>query len=150
MIRAYHPSDLDALLALWLPSTIAAHPFVAETYWHESKALVRDQYIPQSCTWLYLQGEDPVGFISVLEQRFIGALFVAEPYHGQGVAQALMQQAQRHYSPLSLEVYQRNARACAFYHQQGFQVMEKYFNQETQATILIMSWSAPTLVPNER
>lgn len=146
MIRPYRTDDLDALVSLWLRSTIAAHPFIAESYWHESESLVRDRYIPQSCSWLYLLDDVLVGFISVLEERFVGALFVERSYHGSGVAQALMSQAQQRYPRLSLEVYQQNRRACAFYHQQGFQVVEKNFNQETRATTLIMAWSATGLV----
>lgn len=140
VIRPCLPADLPRLMALWLPSTIAAHPFVKESYWLESATLVRENYLPRAHSWAYWHGEEIVGFISVLDQRFIGALFVEQAFHGRGVAQALMAYVQQRYPRLSLEVYQRNLRACAFYHQQGFQVTQRLFNEETQAYTLIMNW----------
>ncbi|MBI6182725.1 MAG: N-acetyltransferase [Serratia proteamaculans] len=141
-IRPCQPVDLPRLMALWLPSTIAAHPFVKESYWLESATLVRENYLPRAHSWAYWHQGEIVGFISVLDQRFIGALFVDQAFHGRGVGQALMAHVQQRYPRLSLEVYQQNLRACAFYHKQGFQVTQRLLNEETQAYTLIMNWSA--------
>nr|WP_232807817.1 N-acetyltransferase [Serratia liquefaciens] len=140
VIRPCHPADMERLMALWLPSTIAAHPFVKESYWQESATLVRENYLPRAQSWAYWHQGEIVGFISVLEQRFIGALFVEQAFHGHGVGQALMAHVQQRYPQLSLEVYEQNLRACAFYHKLGFQVTQRLFNEETQAYTLIMNW----------
>lgn len=140
VIRPCHPEDMGRLMALWLPSTIAAHPFVKESYWQESATLVRENYLPRAQSWAYWHQGEIVGFISVLDQRFIGALFVEQAFHGHGVGQALMAHVQQRYPQLSLEVYQQNLRACAFYHKLGFQVTQRLFNEETQAYTLIMNW----------
>ncbi|WP_061797962.1 MULTISPECIES: N-acetyltransferase [Serratia] len=142
MIRPCGPADLERLMALWLPSTIAAHPFVAEDYWRQSAALVRENYLPRAQSWAYCQDGEIVGFISVLDEQFIGALFVDRRFHGRGVAAALMTQVQRRYRRLSLEVYQQNLRACAFYHKRGFRPTQRLFNEETRAYTLIMNWSS--------
>lgn len=76
MIRAFRPQDLNPLMSLWLESTTLAHPFISADYWRESAALVRDIYLPRSQTWIYQDRERMAGFISVLESRFIGTLFV--------------------------------------------------------------------------
>jgi putative acetyltransferase len=76
VIRPCGPEDIERLMALWLPSTIAAHPFVAEKYWHESAALVRENYLPRAQSWACWHNDEIVGFISVLDEQFIGALFV--------------------------------------------------------------------------
>ena len=78
----------------------------------------------------------------MLDEQFIGALFVERAFHGRGVAQALMTHVQQCYRRLSLEVYQQNLRACAFYHKHGFQITQRLFNDETQAYTLIMNWPA--------
>lgn len=140
MIRPCRPADMPQLMALWLPSTIAAHPFVVESYWQESAVLVRDSYLPRAQSWVYCHAGEIVGFISVLDDRFIGALFVEQAFHGHGVGQALMTHVQQRYPQLSLEVYEQNLRACAFYRKQGFQVAQRLFNEETQAYTLIMNW----------
>ncbi|CNH59649.1 N-acetyltransferase [Yersinia pekkanenii] len=157
MIRTYQRGDLDALMQLWLASTIAAHPFIAEQYWHESAPLVRNTYLPTAHTWVFLPievkpevpkvkpeasgGGNPIaGFISILEEQLVGALFVAQPFHGHGIGQALMALAQQHYSALTLEVYQRNQRAYRFYCKQGFILVGKTYNAETKNTILTLHW----------
>jgi putative acetyltransferase len=140
LIRPCGPADVERLMALWLPSTIAAHPFVAEEYWRQSAALVRENYLPRAQSWACWQGNEIVGFISVLDEQFIGALFVERQFHGRGVAAALMTHVQQRYRRLSLEVYQQNLRACAFYHKLGFRTAQRLFNEETQAYTLIMNW----------
>ncbi len=129
-------------MALWLESTTRAHPFVKADYWRQSAQLVRESYLPRANTWVYLHHGQIVGFISVLDERFIGALFVEHRFHGKGVGAALMAYVQQHHSWLSLEVYERNQRACAFYQKLGFHVMQRQFNQETQAYTLIMNWAS--------
>ncbi|WP_145594571.1 N-acetyltransferase [Yersinia aleksiciae] len=157
MIRDYQPDDLDALMQLWLTSTIAAHPFVAEPYWYESAPLVRNTYLPAAQTWIYCLPEDSqanlaqisegknsiVGFVSILEEQLVGALFVAQAYHGNGVGKALMDHVQQHYRALTLEVYQLNRRAYRFYRKQGFTVTGKTYNAETKGYILTMHWQQP-------
>ncbi|AJI95149.1 acetyltransferase family protein [Yersinia ruckeri] len=140
MIRQAQPEDQDTLMKLWLPSTIAAHPFVPETYWHESAALVRNTYLPQAISWIYQGQDDIYGFISILNEQLIGALFVRQNYFGQNIGQALMQHAQAQYPALTLEVYQKNQRAYHFYRKQGFTVTERTYNEETQNVILTMQW----------
>jgi hypothetical protein len=36
MIRNWDANETGPLLELWLESTIHAHPFIAESYWHDS------------------------------------------------------------------------------------------------------------------
>ncbi|MCG8708419.1 N-acetyltransferase [Brenneria sp. 4F2] len=145
MIRKYRTQDLEPLMSLWLESTTLAHPFIHPDYWRESASLVRNLYIPRSQTWVYEKPTRLAGFISVLDKRFIGALFVQRRDYGQHIGAALIRHVQRRFSLLSLEVYQQNGRACAFYQKQGFVVVEENFNQETQATTLIMQWANPCI-----
>ncbi|WP_233968210.1 N-acetyltransferase [Pectobacterium polaris] len=141
MIRPYRDPDLAPLMQLWLKSTTLAHPFIREDYWQESTSAVREIYIPQSQTWVYEEQGSLIGFISMLEERFIGALFVEQAYYGKQIGTALIQHIQAQYPLLSLEVYQQNTRACRFYHKQGFVIVEENVNQDTQATALIMQWT---------
>ncbi|MBW7981017.1 N-acetyltransferase [Enterobacillus tribolii] len=142
MIRPATEQDTDALMALWLTSTTQAHPFIAPAYWQESAFLVRNTYLPSALTWLEEQDGRIVGFISVLEQAFIGALFVDEAFFGTGAGYRLMQQAKALYPRLWLEVYRRNHRAMAFYLRQGFSIQETEFNEETGHHTVVMMWEA--------
>ncbi len=55
MIRKWDTEDTAPLLALWLDSTIHAHPFISESYWRDSVAVVRDVYLPAASTWVWEQ-----------------------------------------------------------------------------------------------
>lgn len=140
MIRCFKPADMPALLALWLESTTHAHPFIQPGYWLESLPLVRDEYLPQSLSWVDEQEGIITGFISVLLGQFIGAVFVATRYHHQGIGQALLAEVKRRYPVLALEVYQLNQRACRFYYQQDFRQIGRQFNAETGHTLLTLQW----------
>lgn len=129
-------------MALWLASTTEAHPFIDADYWRESAPLVRSSYLPAAVTWVAEQEGRIVGFISVLELQFVGALFVERGSLGAGVGHRLMAQAQSCYPRLWLEVYRRNVRAMAFYLRHGFEVQETQFNAETGHHTVTMMWQS--------
>ncbi|MBS0967895.1 N-acetyltransferase [Chimaeribacter arupi] len=142
MIRAFRPADMEPLMALWLASTIAGHPFIEARYWHESAPLVREAYLPRADTWVDERDGGLAGFISVMDGRFVGALFVAPARFGTGVADGLMAWVQQRFPLLSLEVYMRNHRAVAFYRKWGFVPQRKLRHRDTHAMTLIMAWKA--------
>ena len=77
MIRESKAEDISAILTLWMESTIHAHPFIEERYWRESESVVRDVYLPAAQTWVWEEEGELKGFVSVIDDRFLGALFVA-------------------------------------------------------------------------
>ncbi|MGY5954862.1 N-acetyltransferase [Kosakonia sp. BK9b] len=142
MIREWHNQDLSPLIELWLESTIFAHPFIQESYWHESEALVRSAYLPVAQTWVWEENGELTGFISVMDEQFIGALFVRPAALRRGIGKRLIDHAKQHFSWLSLEVYQKNERAVNFYHAQGFRIEESAWQDETRHPTWIMNWRA--------
>lgn len=142
MIEHWNHDDISPLLSLWLESTIAGHPFIDERYWHESQPIVRDVYLPAAQTWVWRSHHALQGFVSVLESRFVGALFVLPSAQGKGIGGALLNHVKQHFSFLSLEVYQKNSRAVNFYHAQGFRIEDCAWQDETRHPTWIMSWQA--------
>lgn len=140
MIRPAVKQDMPAIMALWLVSTTEAHPFISAQYWRESEAVVRDTYLPNALTWVAEDKGEIIGFISVLEQQFIGALFVDKRYHGKNVGQLLMMHVKMIFPQLMLEVYLENHRALRFYQHEGFQTQDTQFNEDTQHQTAIMLW----------
>ncbi|TBL68099.1 N-acetyltransferase [Hafnia alvei] len=140
MIRPAVKQDMPAIMALWLVSTTEAHPFISAQYWRESEAVVRDTYLPNALTWVAEDRGEIIGFISVLEQQFIGALFVEKSYHGKGIGQLLMMHVKMIFPQLMLEVYLENHRALRFYQREGFQTQDTQFNEDTQHKTAIMLW----------
>lgn len=142
MIRECRADDLPGLLDLWLDSTTAAHPFIDPLYWQQSLPLVRDSYLPDAHTWVYLEDRQLLGFISVMSVSFIGALFVAQHAAGRGIGSALLENVKQRYAALSLEVYQKNTLAVNFYHRHGFRIEDSAWQEETQHPTWIMHWQA--------
>ncbi len=142
MIRKWNTKQFDPLLELWLESTTFAHPFISAQYWQESLSIVRDTYLPAAETWVWEDEQRLQGFVSVIESRFIGALFVAPEVIRQGIGHALLNVVKQHFSDLSLEVYQKNSRAVNFYHAQGFRIEDSAWQEETRHPTWIMRWQA--------
>ena len=142
MIRKWNTNLFDSLLELWLESTTYAHPFIAEQYWQESLPIVRDTYLPAADTWVWEDAGQLQGFVSVIQGRFVGALFVAPECLHLGIGTALLDAVKQHYTDLSLEVYQKNCRAVNFYHAQGFRIEDSAWQDETRHPTWIMRWQA--------
>ncbi len=107
--------------------------FISESYWRDSVAVVRDVYLPAASTWVWEQDGELKGFVSVLDSRFVGALFVAPGATRQGIGRALLDEVKQHYAWLSLEVYQKNESAVSFYHAQGFRIEDCAWQDDTSA-----------------
>ncbi len=142
MIRESTVDDLAPILALWMESTIYAHPFIEERYWRESESIVRDVYLPAAQTWVWEEKGVLKGFASVMDTQFLGALFVEPSAIRRGIGKALVQYVQQRFSLLSLEVYQKNQSAVNFYHALGFRIEDSAWQEETQHPTWIMSWQA--------
>ncbi|HBV4839707.1 TPA: N-acetyltransferase [Klebsiella aerogenes] len=142
MIQKWDATETGPLLELWLESTIYAHPFIAESYWRESLEVVRDVYLPAAATWVWQDDDVLKGFVSVMDSRFVGALFVAPQAIRHGIGRALLDEVKQHYDWLSLEVYQKNVRAVNFYHAQGFRIEDCAWQDDTQHPTWIMHWPA--------
>ncbi|HEM8068912.1 TPA: N-acetyltransferase [Klebsiella aerogenes] len=142
MIQKWDATETGPLLELWLESTIYAHPFIAESYWRESLEVVRDVYLPAAATWVWQENDARKGFVSVMDSRFVGALFVAPQAIRHGIGRALLDEVKQHYDWLSLEVYQKNVRAVNFYHAQGFRIEDCAWQDDTQHPTWIMHWPA--------
>lgn len=142
MIRPVRLDEMGHLLALWLDSTTLAHPFITPDYWQESLPVVRDTYLPHAETWVSARQNTLDGFISIIDQQFIGALFVAPDRMGKGIGRELIAHAQQRFAWLSLEVYQKNLRAVHFYHARGFRIEDSAWQDDTHQPTWIMNWQA--------
>ncbi len=142
MIHEWHRKDSAPLLQLWLESTAFAHPFIRESYWQESIPMVRDIYLANATTWVWEDNAGLQGFVSVMDARFVGALFVRPAAIGRGIGRGLLEHVMQRHPQLSLEVYQKNTRAVHFYHTCGFRIEDCAWQDETQHPTWIMSWQA--------
>ncbi len=140
MIRKMNKTEceIENIMQLWLKSTIKAHPFISEDYWNDNYELIKNKYIPQSEIYVYLEDKLILGFISVLNSEFIGAVFVDVNNQGKGIGKKLIQHTMDIYGDLTLAVYKDNLQAVNFYKHIGFKVIREQSNEETNKIEYIM------------
>ena len=138
MIRQLQNKDIDKIMEIWLESTIDAHKFISKEYWNENYNIVKDVYIPMSKTFIYEENDDIRGFISIINNDFIGALFVEKNYQSQGIGKSLIDYAKNLYDNLSLAVYKENEKALEFYKKMGFKIISENINEDTNCVEYIM------------
>lgn len=138
MIRQLQNKDIDKIMEIWLESTIDAHKFISKEYWNENYNIVKDMYIPMSKTFVYEDNDDIRGFISIINNDFIGALFVEKNYQGQGIGKSLIDYAKNLYDNLSLAVYKENEKALEFYKKMEFKIISENINEDTNCVEYIM------------
>ena len=140
MIRRMNDSveELDQVMNIWLSSTIKAHSFISKDYWKSNYNIVRDTYFPQSDVFIYIENEEILGFVAILNCNFVGALFVAVEHQGRGVGKKLIDFACCEYEGLTLAVYKDNERAVKFYQKAGFRINKEQPNDDTEIVEYIM------------
>lgn len=140
MIRKSTDADVEKVLDIWLNASIQAHDFVGEEYWQKMKPSVKKYYLPNADSYVYEDKHKIKGFISIIDDKHIGALFVAQEYQHQKIGSKLINYAKKIYSELSLKVYIKNARALRFYQNHGFKIVAEQQDEGTKEDELLMSW----------
>lgn len=139
MIRKLRNEDIEKVMKIWKDSTIKAHDFISKEYWENNYDVVKNTYIPMSETFIYEIENKIKGFISVINNEFIGALFVDISCQGLGVGSELINYVVKEYNKLSLAVYKENKNAVEFYISKGFKIIKEQIDEETGAIEYIMS-----------
>lgn len=139
-IERLRPADLQAVLRIWLAGNSQAHAFIPKAYWESNLPLVEKQ-LPQSEVYTAKENDLVCGFIGLCGGHIEG-LFVDKACRGRGVGKALLDFAKTKYPALTLCVYQKNARAAAFYRREGFSLERAGTDANTGEPELQMRWQA--------
>ena len=137
MIRKLNEADIDKVMDIWMKSTIKAHDFISKEYYNT----VKEVYIPMSETFVYKDVQGIKGFISVINNEFIGALFVDIDFQGNGIGKQLIDYAVSKYGKLQLAVYKENKKSVEFYINRGFKIIEEQINDDSKHVEYIMEKS---------
>ena len=140
MIRKSCEADLEKLLDIWLRASIQAHNFVPEDYWQKMKPSVKKYYLPNADSYVYEDKHKIKGFISIIDDKHIGALFVSPEYQHQKIGSKLIKYVKQRYPELSLKVYTKNSGALRFYQRHGFKIIAEQQDDGTKEAELLMSW----------
>lgn len=140
MIKKLEDFEIEEVMDIWLKTNIKAHNFIQKNYWVDNYNIVKDEYMPISTTFIYKEDNIIKGFISIINDSFIGALFILDDYQGQGIGRKLQSYVKSLYSSLELEVYSDNESAVKFYKKCGFIIQSEEENEDSGFMEYKMSW----------
>lgn len=140
MIKELDKIEIEEVMNIWLKTNISAHNFISRNYWIKNYNIVKDKYIPVSKTFVYKEDNIIKGFISIIDNSFIGALFVLEDYQGQGIGKKLVNHCKNLYLSLELAVYSENISSVKFYKHCDFIIKKEQTNEDSGFMEYIMSW----------
>ncbi len=141
MIRKFQTEDTAKVMDLWLETTTLAHDFISAAFWSDSYEYVLNECLYKSETYIYEDKHQIKGFISILESNYIGGLFVARVFQGQGIGTKLLNYIKKHKPNLSLHVYVENKSAVEFYQKSDFKIIADQIDLKTGKEELLMAWS---------
>lgn len=142
MIRKFREEDLTKVMTIWTKGNFEAHPFIDKDYWLLNYNKVKDEYLKKSETYLYETNDEIKGFISILNNEYIGALFVKREYQRQGIGRKLINfvKEKEKYDKLILHVYEKNINAILFYTALGFKNKKIQIDEKTNEKEYVMVW----------
>lgn len=140
MIRKFKEEDTTAVMTIWTKGNFEAHSFIDKDYWLLNYNKVKDEYLKKSETYVYTEKNEIKGFISILNNEYIGALFVRKEYRKQGIGRKLINFVKDKYDKLTLNVYEKNINAILFYTKLGFINQKIQIDDKTNEKEYVMEW----------
>ena len=140
MIRNLRDNDIDIVMALWKESTMEAQSFIPDEYWLENYDNVKNNYLPNSDTYVYEEDGEIKGFVSLIENIFIGGLFLKVDCQRKGIGSKIIDFLKADHDKLQLAVYDRNVRAMNFYLKSGFKITNTEIDEKTNEKEHLMEW----------
>lgn len=140
MIRKFREDDVTKVMTIWTKGNFKAHDFIEKDYWLLNFNRVKNNYLLKSETYVYTENEEIKGFISLLEDGYIGALFVRLDSLRQGIGKRLLNYCKERKEYLTLNVYEKNIDAVLFFNAMGFKNVKIQLNEETGEKEYLMEW----------
>lgn len=141
MIRKFKEEDTTKVMAIWTKGNFEAHSFIDKDYWLLNYNKVKDEYLKKSETYVYTENNDIKGFISILNNEYIGALFIKNEYRRSGIGRKLINFVKNKYDKLTLNVYEKNINAILFYTKLGFINQKIQIDDKTNEKEYVMEWN---------
>lgn len=135
MIRKHKEEDLEEIINIWYQASTLAHPFLDSKFVEKVEKDMRNIYIPNSETWVYVENNSVIGFISMIDNE-IGGLFVLPDNHSKGIGTQLVDFISKDHKELEVEVFEKNVIGRAFYDKHCFKLMKHYTHKESGNEVL--------------
>ena len=140
MIRNFKKEDTTKVMTIWTKGNFKAHNFIEKDYWLMNFNKVKEEFLELAKTYVYMELDEIKGFISILEEGHIGALFVREDSKRQGIGRKLINHCKDMYENLTLEVYDQNIDAILFFMAMDFRNVKVKIDEKTSEKEYVMEW----------
>ena len=137
MIRKYNENEIPRLLEIWEAAALIAHPFLTDEFHQMVKKAMKEMYMPNSDTWVYVESGNILGFISMMNNE-IGGLFVDPNQQAKGIGTQLVNYMTQFHDSLEVEVFEENKIGKPFYEKYGFKFIKEYVMKETNQKVIRM------------
>lgn len=140
-IEHYQNKDETEVLNIWLKASEQAHAFAGVGFWCGLVEDMKQVYLPRARTWVCRDGGSVVGFVCLVGEGELAALFVAPERQCEGIGTALLDWVkERSKGMLTVGVYEENVRARAFYKRGGFEEIGSREDELTGSREYRMEW----------
>lgn len=138
MIRKLQKADVIKVADIWLDSNVKTHNFIPAQYWKSNYEPVKEMLL-QAEVYVYESNGEIQGFIG-LNGEYIEGIFVCDKLQSQGIGKLLLDFIKERRMGLSLNVYDKNARAIHFYQREGFEIQDEGIDEATGEKDYVMIW----------
>jgi len=138
-IRKNKKTEVNKLVDIWYEGSLLAHDFIDKDYWKSKRKEMEEKYIPMSETYVVSNGEEVVGFLSMVD-NYLAALFIDVKHQGKGYGKALLSFIKRQREDIQLKVYKKNDHAVHFYLENGFEIKETLLDEQALEEEFLMEW----------
>ena len=123
---------------IWYSASTVVHPFLEKSFIDKVTSDMRNLYIPGSDTWVYVEDNSIIGFVSMIDNE-IGGLFILPDDQSKGVGRKLVDFIAETHKNIEVEVFEKNDVARKFYQKYGFKQIKQYFHEESKNEVLRLS-----------
>ena len=139
-IKKLKKSQRYEVLDLWLRCTMLDNPFIERNFWEKHYDEVRDNYLINSDTYVYLQDGSVAGFMCITDENYIRGLFVDPKFRSRGIGAQLVRHAKQLYSMLDVKVFMKSRAMVDFATHMGFVIDGAELHKETGEIQYNMIW----------
>ena len=137
-IKKISSDEIDTVVDIWYKASIQAHGFIPNEYWEKNKISMKNEYIPMSETYVAMNEQEILGFISLLNE-YLAALFVKPEIQGTGIGSLLINHGKSLQKNLQLKVYSKNKKSIQFYLNNNFSIISESTDETTGEKELLMN-----------
>ncbi|MCC8161415.1 MAG: GNAT family N-acetyltransferase [Oscillospiraceae bacterium] len=141
MIKLMEKSQTYEVMDLWLRTTMRSNSFVEPDFWEKHYDFVKEKYINESDTFVYIEDGKIAGFTGVSPDNMIMGLFVDPNFQNRGIGTAIINYLKSKYSLLHIEIYARSRKALAFSTKLGFVIDGAIRHPHNNEIMYTMLWS---------